>query len=271
MEVNISGTNATKCNKFMDGQGPFLLLVAMIENIVVLMLLFTIKTPKSSHTHRIVMVMAGNDVFGCFVLLLSSFWDAIVCTGFGHSLPCNILGLIGFSSFSWSVHIVMVISVDRFVMVKKPLFHKTRCGWNHLVMACGSGLIAIITVQSMPLFGIGKGYFYYDVNGFCGFNLSTAGGITHKVLVGLFGGVLLTYVFIIILSNIGMRMMLQKRTRRLSNRENDKLRISSSKLEHTRAFEKLALAIAILNIILNLPFAVRYYNHISVLLHVDKI
>ena len=215
--------------------------------------------------------MSANDLFGCALLVGSSIWDAAVCRGFDETIQCNILGLFGVSSMCSSVFIVVVISIDRFIMVHWPLKHRARCSINYLLAGILSGFVLITSILMMPLFGVGEEYYYYDVNGFCSFSLITKSDRPIQlVLIGLLGATLSLCVIITIVCNIAMMVTLKKRSKWLAKSAprgsslssvpptpgvKDKKR-STTDTEHAAAFQRLAVIIALINLILVLPFTV---------------
>ena len=236
---------------------------------MILLCLPSLHTSRSSYTHRIVLLLSANDLLGCSALVISSIWDAAVCTGFGDSIMCNVLGLIGFASMCWSVMIVVVISIDRCVMVHWPLKHRAHCNFNYLL--CGSlmGFSVLTTILMMPLFGVGEKYFYYDINGFCSFSLVTDCSFTHLVLISMIGSLLFFCVILIVVCNAAMLLTLRRRAKWLekniargtqTNTAHRSIKQPKDN-KHALAFQRLAVAIAVINLLLVMPFTVMLFIH----------
>ena len=167
--------------------------------------------------------------------------------------------------------IVVVISIDRCIMIHWPLYHHSHCTLRYLIAGSLSGLLVFVAIFITPLFGVGKPYMYFAKNGFCAIDLSTAGSVRHKMLVATIGALLSTCVCIIIVCNVAMVLKLRRSTQKLEKlaggSSNGNSTRQSTRAQHTQAFQRLTVAIAIINIVLNLPFAVSIHTHIHIYIY----
>ena len=150
-------------------------------------------------------------------------------------------------------------------MVHWPLKHRANCNFSQLFIGSLVGFGVLTAIMVMPLVGIGDSYFYYDVNGFCAFSLVTDCSPIHLVLIALIGSLLSLSVIIIICCNAAMLLTLRRRSKWLVKHGSSKTNSNQKAAKenpHAAAFQKLTVAIALINLILVLPFTVSY-THVS--------
>ena len=262
-------TNDSCINAFFKSESNLAMTITFIENIIAMAVLFTVKT-KSSNTHFLIKLMASNDLLCAFGVLCSSIAATTYCETFIKSLACDLIGWVATSAFCWSLHLVVVMNIERYFMVCHPVIHRNHFSKKLLVLLCGIGLVVSIVVMGLPLVGVGDTFDFYEKNKVCAFNLAPGSHPTQRVLVGYCGCQGLVWVSTTLICSIRMSRKLGKRSRvqvadatcvEDADKQRSKRKVLCCYKEvHTKQkpsrFAFVLKVIAFVNCAMNLPFYV---------------
>ena len=210
-------TNISCSINFFKSESNLTMIITLLENIIAITVLFTVKT-KRSNTHFLIKLMAINDLFSALGILTSSVAVTLSCEHFVNSLICKLIGWLSMSAFCSSLHIVVVMNIERYFMVCHPVTHRNHFTKKLLLFLSAVGLAVVYGVLGLPLVGVGK-YDFYSNNGVCGFDLAPGSHPTQRILVGYCGCQGIIWVIITIMCTLKMSQKLKQRVQAMDNND----------------------------------------------------
>lgn len=208
----------TQCTvKILQAELPILLMFSTFTNVIALATLLRLFQTLKLKTISLLVVLSGNDVIASSVLLVIITVSTVTCDAFQFNRACDILGWIGISSFGLSMAIVSIISLERFLMVVYPMFHRTYVTLQRLVILVAMAAVIALVLSGLPLVGVGSPYSYYRNNRFCVFDWTAwpNGNAVHASLVLFIALYALFHVVVVIFCNCGVLHQLRQRSRTL--------------------------------------------------------
>ena len=218
---------------------------------------------EENKNHLIIRTLVVSDLLIPLPMLPFSIASYSNCGWIGGKIACTLTAFLSTAFLSWSVFIVFVMCILRYLAVTKPLWYRNQVTYTRVQVALFVAFLWACLHLILPTAGLGK-FRLYEKGYYCALDL-TPEKKQDRVLVylviteGILSTAALLYSCVVIISS------LVKRRRRVSEQLSVQHRgggLQQVKRQHG-GFAGLTLVIVILFCVCYVPFLVSAFNYLA--------
>ena len=261
--VTTTLTTHQTCNAELSGIVPLALtqILSFVANTITAFAIWRLPGLEENKNHLIVRTLVVSDLLIPLPMLPFSIASYSNCGWIGGNIACTLTAFLSTAFLSWSVFIVFVMCILRYLAVTKPLWYRKQVTYTRVQVALFVAFLWACLHLILPIAGLGK-FRLYEKGYYCALDLATEnpqGRVLVYIVIteGILSTAALLYSCVVIINSLVKRR--RRVSEHLSIQHHRGGGVQRVKRQH-EGFAGLTLVIVIMFCVCYVPFLVSIFT-----------